>query len=129
MKKKILMLSLWAAMSGTVAADEYGYMVFTLNDGTTQSITTEGLSLNFGNGKLTATSGTSTLTIQLEDLKKMAFSSENVTGIETIGNTLATIDSQADIYNIRGQKVTKDQLEKGVYIVKTKDKTYKVIVK
>lgn len=129
MKKKILMLSLWAAMSGTVAADEYGYMVFTLNDGTTQSISTEGLSLNFGNGKLTATSGTSTLTIQLEDLKKMAFSSENVTGIETIGNTQATIDSQADIYNLRGQKVTKDQLEKGVYIVKTKDKTYKVIVK
>ena len=129
MKKKILMLSLWAAMSGTVAADEYGYMVFTLNDGTTQSISTEGLSLNFGNGKLTAKSGTNTLTIQLEDLKKMAFSSENVTGIESIGNTQATIDSQADIYNLRGQKVTKDQLEKGVYIVKTKDKTYKVIVK
>ena len=71
----------------------------------------------------TLTAGTQSFT--LTNLSKMYFSTsdESTTGIEEITN--ATLDEATDIYDLQGHKVTKAQMKKGVYIVKTKQRTYK----
>ena len=56
----------------------------------------------------------------------MYFSTQSeTTGIQEISS--ATIDEAADIYDLQGHKVTKAQMKKGVYIVKTNSKTYKIV--
>ena len=52
---------------------------------------------------------------------------DETTGIEAI--TSATLDEDTDIYDLQGHKVTKAQMQKGVYIVKTKNRTYKIVMK
>jgi hypothetical protein len=39
------------------------------------------------------------------------------------------MDNSAEFYDLQGHKVTKAQMKKGVYIVKTNSKTYKIVVK
>lgn len=129
MKKKFFILSLLAATNSIVLADDYGYLVFTLTDGSTKSITAEGLSLKFNNGNLTATNGTNTLTLSLTSLKKMEFSYDGTSGIETVERSKGDIDSSSEIYDLQGRRVTKDQMRKGIYIVKDKNRTYKVNIK
>lgn len=128
MKKMFLMGVLMSFASSTKAAD-FSYMVFTLNDGSTQSIGALGLSLSFSDGRLTAINGADTLVIPLENLKKMEFSNDGTAGIGTIDSARLTIGDDALIYDLQGRQVTKEQMRKGVYIVKTKDKTWKVSFK
>ena len=52
---------------------------------------------------------------------------ETISGIEEI--TSATLDEATAIYDLQGHKVSKEQMKKGVYVVKTKHKTYKMIVR
>ena len=125
MKKRLLTMSVLAALSGHLMADEFGYMVFTLNDGTMKSITASGLTLSFTDGNLSAKSGNNELTIPLNSLKVMAFSKNGVTAI---GDTMADDDSE-EIYDLQGHRVTRAEMRKGVYIIKTKNKTYKVNIR
>ena len=55
--KKLLILTMLAALTMGARAAEYNYLVFTLNDGTTQSVSATDLNITFANGNLTATSG------------------------------------------------------------------------
>ena len=41
----------------------------------------------------------------------------------------ADLDEATDIYDLQGHKVTKAQMRRGVYIVKTKSRTYKMVVR
>lgn len=125
MKKRLLTMSVLAALSGHLMADEFGYMVFTLNDGTMKSITASGLTLSFTDGNLSAKSGNNELTIPLNSLKVMAFSKNCVTAI---GETMAYDDSE-EIYDLKGHRVTRAEMRKGVYIIKTKNRTYKVNIR
>lgn len=125
MKKRLLTMSVLAALSGHLMADEFGYMVFTLNDGTMKSITASGLTLSFTDGNLSAKSGNNELTIPLNSLKVMAFSKNGVTAI---GDTMAYDDSE-EIYDLQGHRVTRAEMRKGVYIIKTKNRTYKVNIR
>jgi hypothetical protein len=54
-------------------------------------------------------------------------SDETATGIEEINN--AAIEEATDIYDLQGHKVSKEQMKKGVYIVKTNSRTYKMVVR
>ena len=125
MKKRLLTMSLLAALSGQLLADDYSYMVFTLSDGTTQRISVAGLSMSISGGNLTATSGTDVLTLPLTSLKTMAFANGATTGIDAT----TTDDGTEEIYDLQGHRVTRSQMRKGVYIIKTKNRTYKVNVK
>lgn len=125
MKKRLLTMSVLAALSGHLMADEFGYMVFTLNDGTMKSITASGLTLSFTDGNLSAKSGNNELTIPLNSLKVMAFSKNCVTAI---CDTMAYDDSE-EIYDLQGHRVTRAEMRKGVYIIKTKNRTYKVNIR
>ena len=124
MKKFILfIMALVGAL--TVQADDYAYLTFETTDGAKASVAVSSLTLTISGSTLTAGSQTFTLS----NLSKMYFSAsdETATGIEEI--TAATLDEAAEIYDLQGHKVSKDQMRKGIYIVKSSNRTYKMIVK
>ena len=123
--KKIFLLLTVLVGTMTAYADEYTYLTFETADGARASIGVKDLTLTISKTILIIGSQSFTLS----NLSKMYFSTsdETTTGIEEI--TAATLEEATDIYNLRGNKVSKDQMQKGVYIVKTKNKTYKMIVK
>ena len=124
MKKLVVFLLM---MMGTMAvhAADYAYLTFETTDGAKASVSVENLTLTISGTTLTAGSQSFTLS----NLSKMYFSTsdETTTGIEEITN--ATLDEATDIYDLQGHKVTKEQMRKGVYIVKTKNRTYKIAVR
>ena len=108
----------------TVQAEDYTYLTFETTDGVKASVPVESLKLTISGTTLTA--GTQSFT--LSNLSKMYFSTvDETSGIEEITN--ATLDEANDIYDLQGHKVSKENMKKGVYIVKTKNRTYKMIVK
>ena len=122
--KKIVIIMMALVGALTVQAEEYAYLTFETTDGAKASVDVSSLTLTvYGN---TLTAGSQTFT--LSNLSKMYFSNTSeTTAIEEI--TTATLDEAADIYDLQEHKVTKEQMKRGVYIVKTKSKTYKMIVK
>ena len=125
--KKALLLFLMAMMGtmGMKAAD-YSYLTFELTDGTKASVSVSSdVAMTFSGSTLTIGSETFTLT----NLSKMYFSTsdETTTGM----SALETADSNEieAIYNLQGHKVSRDQMQRGVYIVKTKKGTSKITVK
>lgn len=109
----------------TAQAADYNYLTFETTDGAKVSVPVSSLSISISGTTLTAGSQSFTLS----NLSKMYFSTtgESTTGIEEI--TRADIDEATDIFNLQGHKVTKEQMKRGVYIVKTKNRTYKIVVK
>ena len=124
MKKLVVFLLM---MMGTMAvhAADYAYLTFETTDGAKASVSVENLTLTISGTTLTVGSQSFTLS----NLSKMYFSTsdETTTGIEEITN--AALDEATDIYDLQGHKVTKEQMRKGVYIVKTKNRTYKMVVR
>ena len=105
-------------------AEDYPYLTFELTDGTKASVPAASLTLTINGTTLTAGSQSFTLT----NLSKMYFTTTNMsTGIKSIENGELTNDNE--IYDLQGHKVTKAQMKKGVYIIKTKEKSYKIVVK
>jgi hypothetical protein len=125
--KKILLLFMALIGALTAQADDYAYLTFETTDGAKASVAVESLTLTISGTILTAGSQQFTLS----NLAKMYFSNtdETATGIETIDNGQLTMDNSAEIYDLQGHKVSKSAMRKGVYIVKTNSKTYKMIVR
>jgi len=122
--KKIVFILMALVGALNVQAEEYTYLTFETTDGAKISVDVSSLTLTISGNTMTAGSQTFTLS----NLSKMYFSNTNeTTAIEEI--TAATLDEEADIYDLQGHQVTKEQMRRGVYIVKTKSKTYKMIVK
>jgi hypothetical protein len=130
MKKKLLSLTLLTGMSLATQAADYQYLVFTMSDGTTKSITATGLTMHYSNGTLTVSNGSTTLSLSTDQLKKMEFSDTQTAGIEKL-----TIDemnnSDAQITDLSGRRMTLpyNQLPKGVYIITSNGKTTKIQVR
>ena len=125
--KKILLLLTILVGTLTAQAGDYTYLTFESTDGAKVSVDVSSLPVTINLDNSTLTIGNQTFT--LADLSKMYFSTSNetTTGIEVI--TSATLDEATDIYDLQGHKVTKEQMHKGVYIVKTKNKTHKMVVR
>jgi hypothetical protein len=123
--KKIALTLLILVGTLTAQADGYTYLTFETTDGAKASVAIESLTLSINGTTLTA--GTQSFT--LTNLAKMYFSTtdESTTGIESI--SIETLDEATDIYDLQGHKVTKAQMTKGVYIVKTKTGTHKIVKK
>ncbi len=123
--KKILLLLTILVGTLTAQADNYTYLTFETNDGAKASVSVENLMLTISGTTLTAGSQQFTLS----NLSKMYFSTsdETTTGIEEITN--AALDEATDIYDLQGHKLTKEQMQKGVYIVKTMNRSYKMVVR
>lgn len=132
MKKNMKKL-LWTVLmlSGTLPtlADDYPYLTFELTDGAKASVSVESLTLTINGTTLKVGSQT----FILSNLSKMYFSTtDETTGGANAIDEVKTDDSlldNAEIYDLNGRKVTKDQMQKGVYIVKTQERTCKIVVK
>lgn len=124
MKKLFLLLTVLVTTL-TVQAEGYTYLTFETTDGAKASVSVENLTLTINGTTLTAGSQQFTLS----NLSKMYFSTsdETATGIEEINS--ASIEEATEIYDLQGHKVSKEQMRKGVYIVKTKSRTYKMVVR
>ena len=125
MKKIVLLFMALAGALNMMADNAYTYLTFETTDGAKASIPVESLKLTINGNTLTADSQT----FILSNLSRMYFSTtdETISGIEEI--TSATLDEATAIYDLQGHKVSKEQMKKGVYVVKTKHKTYKMIVR
>ena len=131
MKKiALVMMALMGALM-VQADDTYPYLTFETTDGAKVSVNTERLKLTISGNTLTVGDQQFTLT----NLSKMYFSTsgESTTAdIEEVGS--ATLDDATEIYDLSGKKMatgdwSNGQLPRGVYIVKTKEKTCKIVVK
>ena len=125
MMKKIFILLTVLLATLTAQAEGYTYLTFETTDGAKASVYVENLTLTISGTTLTAGSQQFTLS----NLSKMYFSTsdETATGIEEINS--AAIEEATDIYDLQGHKVSKEQMKKGVYIVKTNSRTYKMVVR
>ena len=136
MKRIMLSLLMAAGMLTTLATthplpfaategNDFTYLTFETTDGTKASVAVEGLPLTINGTTLTAGSKTFTLS-------KMYFSTtdESTTAdIKAVESSQMIIDEATEIYNLQGHKISKDQMHKGIYIVKTKQGTHKIAVK
>lgn len=123
MKKALLLFSL---MMGTLAtnANDYSYLTFETTDGAKVSVSASSLTITQSGTTLTAGSQS----FVLSNLSKMYFSNSDLTtGIEKL--TVSDWNEVTEIYNLKGQKVTKEQMRKGAYIVKSKSGTFKIVNK
>jgi hypothetical protein len=124
MKKIYLLLMMAMAGAQSLRAADYTYLTFETTDGAKASVEVSSLTITVSGNTLTAGSQT----FALSNLLKMYFSNaDETTAIEEI--TAETLDEAVDIYDLQGHKVSKDQLRKGIYIVKSKSRTYKMMVK
>lgn len=132
--KKIVLLLMTLAGALTVqgrvhslqemAERAYNFLTFEMTDGAKVSVAISSLTLTINGNTLKAGSQTFTLS----NLSKMYFSNtDETTGIEE--TTSATLEEAAEIYDLQGHRIAKEQMTKGVYIVKTKSKTQKIVVK
>ncbi len=122
--RKVLLTLLMAVGVLVARADGYAYLTFETADGARASVAVESLALSISGTTLTA----GTQSFNLSNLTKMYFSNaDETTGIEEV--TDATLDEAAEIYDLRGRTVSREQMKNGAYIVKTKQKTYKIVVR
>ena len=118
------MILMFAIGTLSVQAADYTYLTFETTDGAKVSVAVSGLSISISGTTLTAGSQSFTLT----NLSKMYFSgSDETTAIETV--TTAELNDATDIYDLNGHRVQKDQMRRGVYIIKTQSGTHKIAVK
>ncbi len=132
--KKIVLLLMTLAGALTVqgrvhtlqemAERAYNFLTFEMTDGAKVSVAISSLTLTINGNTLTAGSQTFTLS----NLSKMYFSNtDETTGIKETTST--TLEEAAEIYDLQGHRIAKEQMTKGVYIVKAKSKTQKIVVK
>ena len=122
-------------MVGTLPtmAESYPYLTFELTDGTKVSVSVSSLTLTVNGTTLKA--GSQTFTIS--NLSKMYFSSTDETsGVTAIDELTADDFEGKEIYDLNGHKIELQitnyelpKLPRGVYIVKSKNKTCKIVVK
>ena len=133
MKSFILGILMMVGTLPTMAAS-YPYLTFELTDGTKVSVSVSSLTLTVNGTTLKA--GSQTFTIS--NLSKMYFSSaDETTGGSTAIEALTADDLEGkEIYDLNGHKIELQitnyelpKLPRGVYIVKSKNKTCKIVVK
>lgn len=124
MKRIILFLTILVGTL-TAQAEDYTYLTFETTDGAKASVVASSLTLTISGTTLKAGSQTFTLS----NLSKMYFSTidETTTSIGKV--TDAMLEQATEIYDLQGHKVMKEQMRKGVYIVRTENRTYQIVVK
>ena len=125
MVKRLFLLLLTMVGVLSVEAGNYTYLTFEMTDGVKASVpVTTALTITISGNTLKA----GDQTFVLGNLKKMYFSDDNeTTAISEV--TQAALDEAEEIYDMQGHRVEKSRMKRGVYIVKTKQKTYKITVK
>lgn len=125
--KKMGMMAAFALLGTSAMADDFHYLTFETTDGAKASIEINSLSMTINGTTLMAGSQT----FPLSNLSKMYFSVSDETSSATDIRQLDNLNSQEilAVYDLQGHKIAKEQMKKGVYIVKTQGGTYKIASK
>ena len=133
--KKLLFTTLITLGTLQAQAYDYPYLVFQNTEGTTTVIAVESLSITNSDGQHVATNADGTQSFALTDLSKMYFTQQaDLTGISNAGTQE---DEVVEVFTTGGIKLgkylnineAKSSLKPGLYILKSKQKSFKIVVK
>ncbi|HBN46216.1 MAG TPA: hypothetical protein DD401_00810 [Prevotella sp.] len=132
--KKILTLAAGCLMTLAAHADgAYAYLTFTNHNQVEQSFQAEGLTITFADGKALVSQNGQQVSLPLAELEKMYFSAEpaGVSEVKADGDEPLTVVNLAGqrVGTFRNRQAMRSSLKKGLYIVKSASKTYKMEVK
>lgn len=131
MKKNLFrrmgMMAAFALIGTSTMADDFHYLTFETTDGAKASVEISAISMTIDGTTLVA----GNQTFILSNLSKMYFSVSDETSSSTGIRQLDNLNLQEilAIYDLQGHKIDKEQMKKGVYIVKTQGGTYKIVSK
>lgn len=131
MKKNLFrgmgMMAAFALIGTSAMADDFHYLTFETTDGAKASVEISAISMTIDGTTLVA----GNQTFILSNLSKMYFSVSDETSSSTGIRQLDNLNLQEilAIYDLQGHKIDKEQMKKGVYIVKTQGGTYKIVSK
>ena len=131
MKKNLFrrmgMMAVFALLGTSAMADDFHYLTFETTDGAKASVEISALSMTIDGTTLVA----GNQTFPLSNLSKMYFSVSDETSSATGIRQLDNLNSQEilAVYDLQGHKIAKEQMKKGVYIVKTQGGIYKIVSK
>ena len=125
--KKMGMMAAFALLGTSAMADDFHYLTFETTDGAKASVEISSLSMTIEGTTLVA----GNQTFVLSNLSKMYFSVSDETSSATGIRQLDNLNSQEilAVYDLQGHKIAKEQMKKGVYIVKTQGGIYKIVSK
>ena len=132
MKKALLTLFIIVASLAAQAYD-YPYLIFQTTDGTVHAIAVESLTIDVSGSNLVATNSEGSQTFALAELSKMFFS-ESVTGV---GEMFSPDGGEVDVFAVTGAhlgryanaKEATTHLKTGMYLLKSKSATIKIVVR
>lgn len=133
MRKTVIILFTLLGIA-TIQAEDYPYMMFQTNDGNVLTMASASLTITFSDGNMVASNGSESKTVALTDLNKMFFAS-NPASVET--TQTEEVNEPVEVFTVTGISVGKYEniqqvqatLERGIYVVKGKNKTLKIVVK
>ena len=135
MKKIVIIMLIVLAGSTTALSDDYTYpyLVIQSADGSTASISVSSLTLTVADGKLVVTNGEGTQQLTLSDLLKMYFS----TSPTAISMSTASQDQSVEVFTMAGVRIgqydtvdkARTSVRSGIYVMKSKNRTFKVVIK
>ncbi len=114
MMKRLLLILMTMAGVMTAQADDYPFLTFETSDGTVQSVSTTSLKLEISGDKLLVNDGAQSFT--LTDLKKMYFSTDDATAIESLTDKKQTTADSGLWFTIDGRMLSGKPSQKGIYI-------------
>lgn len=125
--RRMRMMAAFALIGTSAMADDFHYLTFETTDGAKASVEISALSMTIDGTTLVA----GNQTFILSNLSKMYFSVSDETSSSTGIRQLDNLNLQEilAIYDLQGHKIDKEQMKKGVYIVKTQGGTYKIVSK
>lgn len=121
-----------AVAAVTAAADGWPKMVFELSDGSVHEVGSENLKIVFQNGDMVASNASESLSLPLADLAVFYFS-----GTSGISGLMENNDEAVEVFTPAGiclgsfgsESVARQQLPKGVYLLKSNGSTRKVFIR
>lgn len=125
--KKMGMMAAFALLGTSAMADDFHYLTFETTDGAKASVEISALSMTIDGTILVA----GNQTFPLSNLSRMYFSVSDETSSATGIRQLDNLNWQEilAVYDLQGHKIAKEEMKKGVYIVKTQGGTYKIASK
>lgn len=127
--KSLILAALAFPMIATSA--NYTWLTFQMSDGSDISVAAEGLSINYTDGNLLLKSSTIDLSLATDQVRSMRFTAFEA-GTDRIIDILS---SEADYFDLSGKNAgrftsseeARKVLPPGTYIVRSKEKTIKLI--
>lgn len=122
MKRLLFILFVFLGLCSFAA--DYTYMTFETVDGAKVSFAAEGLSISVSGNALTI----GQKTFAVSNLSKMYFSATD----ETSGVVALSVDDMTEdveVYDLRGTRVYGERMKTGIYLIREKNSTFKIVVK